>query len=102
MDNQIKALCDLITAEQQDRLEKTGLSCEVNMVNAIAHSHIGKKYIRIDIGTSGKYMINEAGEIFGIKAYGVINKKKQYGNINTINDYYWGHFTAVKKQGGLK
>ena len=99
MENKIKALCDLITAEQQARLKACNLNCFANLDNAIAHSHIGKKYIRIDIGSSGKYMINEAGEIFGIKAYGVINKKKQYGNINTINDYYWGHFTAVKKQG---
>lgn len=61
----------------------------------------GKKYIKVDVGTSGKYMIVWAtGEIFGIKAYGVIHRGHQYGTLDTINEWFWGGYTATKLQGG--
>ena len=37
----------------------------------------GKKYTKVDVGTSGKFMIDENGNIFGIKGYGVINKSNK-------------------------
>lgn len=64
----------------------------------LTHILAGKKYTKIDVGHSGKYMIdNETQEIFGIKGYGVINKKKQYGTLDTIDDYYWGGHGTRKK-----
>lgn len=58
----------------------------------------GKKYTKVDIGHSGTYMVvNDTGEIFGIKAYGVIHKGHQYGTLDTINDWNWGGYTATKK-----
>lgn len=58
----------------------------------------GKKYTKVDIGSSGKYMVvNDTGEIYGVKAYGVIHKGHRYGTLETIDDYYWGNYTAVKK-----
>ena len=41
-------------------------------------------------------MIDEEGNIFGIKGYGVINKKHYFGTLDTINNYYWGNYKAVK------
>jgi len=59
--------------------------------------HIGNKYTRIDVGTSGKYMVeNETGIIYGIKGYGVPNKKKVYGTLETIDEYYWGEYAPIK------
>jgi hypothetical protein len=58
----------------------------------------GKKYTKVDIGGSGKYMVDLSdGAIYGIKAYGVIHKGHQYGTIDTIDDYFWGDYKAVKK-----
>ncbi len=55
----------------------------------------GKKYTKVDVGRSGKYMVaNETGEIFGIKAYGVIHRGHPYGTLSTINDWFWGAYTA--------
>jgi hypothetical protein len=54
----------------------------------------GKKYTKIDVGRSGKYMVTSEGEIFGIKAYGVIHKGHQYGTLDTVDAYYWGDYTA--------
>lgn len=45
------------------------------------HYHVGEKYIRLDAGTSGAFMVQiDTGTIYGIKAYGVPNKKKVCGN----------------------
>jgi hypothetical protein len=58
----------------------------------------GKKYTKVDVGASGKYMVvNDTGEIFGIKAYGVIHRGHRYGTLDTINDWYWGRYTAIKR-----
>ena len=55
----------------------------------------GKKYTKVDVGRSGKYMVvNETGEIFGVKAYSVIHRGHAYGTLDTINDWYWGEYTA--------
>ena len=57
----------------------------------------GKKYIKVDVGTSGKYMVvNETGEIFGIKAYGVIHRGHSYGTLDTIEGWNWGAYHAVR------
>jgi hypothetical protein len=52
----------------------------------------GKKYTKVDVGSSGKFMIDENGNIFGIKAYGVVHKGHNYGNLDTLNQYYWGNY----------
>ncbi len=57
----------------------------------------GKKYTKVDIGTSGRFMVViETGEIFGIKAYGVIHRGHAYGTLATINDWQWGGYHAHK------
>jgi len=90
--DKIQILCDKITDQQRERLKNEGLGCQANLDNALAHYHVGKKYTR-----SGKYMIdNITGVIYGIKGYGVINKRRQYGTIDTIDLYYWGDYTAVE------
>lgn len=96
MKEKIKLLCDKITKESQERLQKQGLACQCNLDNVVAHSHIGNKYIRIDVGTSGRYMVDEEENIYGIKAYGVVNKGHYFGTLDTINNYYWGDYKAYK------
>ena len=60
----------------------------------------GKKYTKVDVllpQQSGKYMIdNETGEIYGIKAYGVVHKGHKYGTLDTIDQYYWGNYYPSK------
>ena len=68
------------------------------------HSHswpckikMGRKYANIDVGSSGKYMVElETGRIYGIKGYGVIHRGHYYGTLDTINDYNWGEYDARK------
>lgn len=53
----------------------------------------GKKYTKVDVGPSGKFMvINATGEIFGIKGYGVIHRGRVYGTLETTADWHWGAY----------
>ncbi len=92
----LQSLCDKITYQSRELLTIKGLDCIVNLLNAKATYKIKKKYTYIDINQSGRYMINNSGEIYGIKAYGVINKRKFYGTLNIINEFYWGDYTAKR------
>jgi hypothetical protein len=40
---------------------------------------------------------NATGEIFGIKGYGVIHRGHRYGTLDTIGDYDWSGYHAVKR-----
>ena len=57
----------------------------------------GKKYTKVDVGRSGHLMVvNNTGEIFGIKAYGVIHRGHPYGTLDTVTDWYWGEYYPHK------
>jgi hypothetical protein len=46
------------------------------------HAHVGDKYVRLDVGGSGAWMLEaETGTIYGIKGYGKVDKKKIAGDI---------------------
>ena len=47
------------------------------------HCHVGAKYMRLDVGGSGAWMLEIAtGVVYGIKGYGTPDKKKIAGDIN--------------------
>ena len=59
---------------------------------------VGRKYANIDVGQSGKYMVELAtGEIYGIKAYGVIHRGHHYGNLDTIYNWDWSGYVAIQR-----
>lgn len=61
----------------------------------------GKLYTKVDIGGSGRYMVDGAGIIYGVKAYGVIHRGHMYGTLDTINEWYWGDYYARKIDQGI-
>ena len=93
----------LVQVEQLERLNRTmpkNLDEYPDFWLSTAETRVinGRKYTKVDIGRSGKYMVvNETGEIFGIKAYGVIHKGHFFGTLDTISDYYWGDYRAYKR-----
>ena len=90
----IQELARRIQEGEQASLKRHELACEANMNNAITHIHQGRKYTRIDVGSSGRYMINPEGKIYGIKAYGVPNLRYYYGTVDnpspTLFNGRWG------------
>ena len=69
-------------AHRQDFI-RAEYSLEYFDVREEKHAHVGGKYIRLDVGTSGAWMLEiSTGIIYGIKGYGTPDKKKIAGNLN--------------------
>jgi hypothetical protein len=97
-ETKLQHLMDLIRVQTELRYVKEGYTNMVHAHEWEVKSVYGPKYTKVDVGSSGKYMIvNDTGEIYGIKAYGVIHRGHYYGTLDTVNDYNWGGYTAVKR-----
>ena len=94
----VKKLAEKIEKEQIERLRGDNLGCQANIDNAKTSIKEGKKYTKVDVGNSGKYMVDNEGNIYGIKAYGVIHRGHWFGTLDTIEDYYWGRYQAYRKE----
>jgi hypothetical protein len=98
MQAKLEAFAKLVEDETIERLKADDLGCDANIANARTKIKPGKKYTKVDIGESGRYMVDTDGQIWWIKTYGVINRGHYFGTLDTIHDYYWGHYQAHKKQ----
>ena len=99
MINQEKIECfaALVTRHQRDRLKKEYPSIFASQPDyADARIKPGKKYTKVDVGRSGKFMVDAEGNIFGIKGYCVIHRGKKYGTLDTIAKYFWGHYNPIR------
>ncbi len=102
-DEKLKAFAELVERQQRRRyLEQWPEAPEAILANSCtATIKSGKKYVKIDVGSpqggSGKLMIEIAtGEIYGIKAYGVIHRGHYYGTLDTTALYWWGDYYPRK------
>lgn len=60
--------------------QKTYESLDYDSESYSKHYHVGGKYVRLDTGTSGAFMVEiESGIVYEIKSYGVPNKRKIVG-----------------------
>ena len=94
----LEQFANLLEKEQIERLHQDNLACQTNIDNAKVSVKEGNKYTKVDVGGSGKYMIDKEGNIFGIKAYGVIHRGHYFGTLDTITNYNWGDYEASKKE----
>lgn len=88
---EIKKFVEELNEAQKERFKELGYKSECFIVDdELTEQHRfnikeKKKYIYIDCGTGGNFMIiKDTLEIFGIKAYGTINKGKFYGRIGEV------------------
>lgn len=97
-DSKIEHFRATVEAQTKARYIADGYTSPVHEPQTLAKIKIGKKYANVDVGSSGKYMVvMDTGEIFGIKAYGVIHRGHSYGTLDTIDGYEWGGYRAVRK-----
>jgi DNA-directed RNA polymerase subunit RPC12/RpoP len=93
MGTKVQKLKDKIEQQQAERYAKDYPHVEPPKVTVKE----GGKYIRVDVGTSGKYMVEkDTGNIYGIKGYGVIHRGHFYGTLDTIDDFNWGDYAAFR------
>lgn len=91
----IQLFANLVEEQQKARFQRDYPSlAEFSKNWKVKVTHC-KKYSRVDVGQSGKYMVEiETGNIYGIKAYGVIHRGHQYGTLDTIGQYDWSDYVT--------
>ncbi len=97
----IETFAEMLRVQQIEGLRARGLDCGANVSGCEISVRPGKKYTKVDVGRSGKYMVvNDTGEIFGIKAYGVIHRGHAFGTLDTAERWDWSGYRAVPRQSG--
>lgn len=99
----IEQFAAIVLAQQTQSLMKRfnqSLSDTMRIHNPRVDVKPGKKYTKVDVNGAGRFMIDETGNIYGIKAYGVIHRGHHYGTLETVDQWYWGDYSPIKKQGG--
>jgi uncharacterized membrane protein len=87
----IEQLAQLIQEQKRERLAR--LYSQEQADRETVEIRPGPKYTKIDVGTSGFLMVDNAtGEIFGIKGYGRVHPGRRYGTLATIGQWYWGDY----------
>jgi hypothetical protein len=104
-DEKLAAFAQLLECERLRGLKLQGTDCECNRLHCKTKVLPGKTWAKVDDATSGCYMValvdNPAkdikkGDIVGIKAYGVPNLIRRYGNLDTIHEWDWSDYRAVR------
>ncbi len=87
----------VVEEQQIARLNSDSIVHADNVHNCRTEVLSGRKYTKVNLGGAGKYMIDREGNIFGIKAYGVIHRGHQYGTLDTVHNYFWGGYAPIVK-----
>ena len=96
--NKIEVFRATLEAAQRQSLLAQGFKTAVDIGDHVCRVKIGRKYANVDVGRSGKYMVEIATEkIFGIKGYGVIHRSHQYGTLDSLDSWNWNGYTATPK-----
>lgn len=86
----IQEFADLVDAQTAMSLIRRGYSDQIESNRVTVK--FGKKYARVDVGSSGRYMVDREGNIFGIKGYGVVHPRRRYGNLDSLNAWDFGDY----------
>jgi hypothetical protein len=93
MKDKIAAFAKLVEEQQIQYLIGMGYKADSNFRNAKTQVLPGKKFAKVNIGDSGRYMVEmSTGNIFGTKGYGQVHRGHFYGTVDTINEYFWGEY----------
>jgi hypothetical protein len=98
LSNKVERFAALLESDHIKYLIRSDLACSYNISDGEVKIIPGKKYTKVDIGHSGRYMI-DGDSIYGIKAYGVINRVRYYGKLDDIENYFWGNYFPKEELG---
>ena len=91
----LQPFASLLRQEQKTAVIQGGFTWEIHKTNYEVTVKVGNKFARVDIGNSGRYMVDlETGEIYGIKAYGVVHRGHRFGTLDTIHEWDWIGYRA--------
>ena len=98
-DEKLEAFAERVETEQRARYARDYPTIEPEIVTRDCRVVIkdGARWTRVDVGTSGKFMVDRDGAIYGIKGYGKVHPKKRYGTLDTIDEWEWGGYEPLPK-----
>lgn len=95
--------------EYVEKLEQFRAAFETADVGCVQHGdkveiETGRKfdkvYIRTKVQKLGRYMVDRnSWVIYGIKSWAQINPRREYGTLDTIDQFDWSHFYGQPKAG---
>lgn len=90
----------LLDKEQKEHIAKTYANLGEDYTGARMIN--GRVYTKVDIKSGcqwgARYMVDiKTGVIYGTKGYGKVHKGHTYGTLDTIDEWDWHGYTAVKK-----
>lgn len=89
----LQHFAETVQCQSQVQCKLSGVGCQTNLDNCKTSIVPGKKYDKVNVGGSGRYMVDKfTCEIFGIKGYGQIHKGHRYGTLDTIVSWWWGGY----------
>lgn len=90
----VQEFADKVDAQTAMRLVREGFGSQIES-NRVKVT-FGKKYARIDVGDSGRYMVDREGNIFGVKSYGVVHRGHRYGNLDQLEQWNFGGYQGAR------
>lgn len=99
MYQKVQKLAALVKKQQQERHERDyTYGADLIEIEIIP----GRKYTKIDYGEMphmhGFLMVEHAtGDIWGIKGYGRVHTGHKYGNLDTIDQWFWGNYAPERR-----
>ena len=97
-------LANLLKIQKTEYYTKNGFN--LNDMNIQVFIDQGPKYTRFSMTTWNEtdkrslyFVENSTGKIFGCESWRKPNLRRQYGTLDTINDWYWAGYDAVSLKG---
>lgn len=90
----VQEFADKVDAQTAMQLIRDGYGAQIESHRV--RVTFGKKFARVDVGGSGRYMVDREGNIFGIKAYGVVHRGHRYGTLSEIEQWNFGGYHAQR------
>ena len=82
-DEKIEAFRAQVEAQVRAEFDRKGYTDAVHERSMRVTVKAGRKYTKVDVGDSGRYMVEmDTERIFGIKGYGVVHRGKAYGTLD--------------------
>lgn len=88
MNERLEQLRQAVESNEIRYFERMGYHSQIGRATT-AHLRSGKKYVKLDVGNSGRYMI-DGDKVYGIKAYGVIHRGHYHGTVQEFTERLQG------------
>ena len=82
-EEKIRRFALLVQEQEKQSIIRLCGSLRGNETSYKVHIRPGKKYVKVDVGSSGRYII-DGENVFGCKAYGVIHRGHFFGTLDDI------------------